>query len=111
MGATVTNRLPQVQWGQLAPSQANRTDWVPGKANPRPDEAMWGKDFPVAIAGRDTSALVFVRTTQLGSGIVNNVEYKNLTVDVTSGDPPVTETINVTNILENERKSSGDWVA
>lgn len=107
----VTNRLPQVQWGQMAISQANRTVWVPGKVNPRPNEDNWGRDFPVAVAARDTSNMVHVRTFKTGSGIVNDVEYKNLTVEVTFGDPPQTTNVNVTDILENERKSSGDWIA
>ena len=34
-----------VYWGQLAPAQAARTSFTPGKPNARPDELAWPIDY------------------------------------------------------------------
>ena len=44
--------INDLRYGQLAPSQAARTNFAPGKASGRPDDMNWPKDFRVPVGVR-----------------------------------------------------------
>ena len=89
MSEKVKNKTPNEYYGQHAPSQANRTNFTPGKANAGEQDMNWPKEFRPAIAGR--GQVRFERNF-----IINRMSVNDSTV----GEP----------IIENEKGSGNDWI-
>ncbi len=41
--------INDIPYGQLAPSQAGRTNFTPGKANALPNDQNWPEDYRVPV--------------------------------------------------------------
>ena len=71
----VTNTLQSVDFAQLAPAQAGKTSWEPGKASSYSANA--GNDRPdtpvvVGIPAIDALGIQYVRTANVSMGVVND---------------------------------------
>jgi len=71
----VKNELASVDYGQLAPSHAARTNWTPGKVNPVADETT-GRQIPVkvGIPHIDNAGITYTRISNVSCGVTNQVE-------------------------------------
>ena len=78
--------LNDIPYGQLAPSQAGRTNFTPGKADADPDELSWPKDFRIPTGNRAFDfnnesedgpvEVTRVRVVKLGRNIISDIEYR-----------------------------------
>ena len=89
MSEKVTNKMPNEYYGQHAPSQANRTNFTPGKAEAGALDMNWPKEFRPAVAGR--GQLRFQRTFEIGRMSVS--------------DSDITEPI-----VDDETRHDSDWI-
>lgn len=111
--------------GQQAPSQANRTEWYPGKAESREGDMNWEKDSRIpqgtpAFDGEGAGPVEMNRTrvVKLGRNTVSDqtllaptVEgtcVKSVADDYISGTHEVEETEYRDNLAEQERLAGND---
>lgn len=111
--------------GQLAPAQAARTSFTPGKATSKPGDMNWPKDFRIptgtpAFDGEAAGPVQMQRTriTKLGRNIVSDqtvlapvvtgtrVETRN--EDGINGTDTVTDTVTSPNLADRERQAGND---
>ena len=120
------NDLP---YGQLAPSQANRESWYPGKANAQAGDATWDKHYRVPVGEPELESsgpleVTRVRIEKLGRNIISDQTIAapqnlgNTTVVIdddsvwgTAVDPQhvLTETETQDVNGDQERTSGYDW--
>ena len=74
MNKKVTNIVPNEYYGQHAPSQSNRTNFTPGKANASEQDMNWPKEFRPAVAG--VGQVRFERTAIIGRMSVSDSDIK-----------------------------------
>jgi hypothetical protein len=98
-----------VDYGQLAPSKALRTDFTPGKAASLPGDMNWPTDFRTptgtpAFDGESVGPVEMqrVRTAKLGRNVVCDQELVSVPVD------PANTTQD--NDGRKERRAGNDWV-
>jgi len=111
--------------GQQAPSQANRTEWYPGKATSREGDMNWEKDNRIpqgtpAFDGEAAGPVEMNRTrvVKLDRNTVSDQTVLAPTVlstrveavssDFVSGTNTVEETENPSNLAERERLAGND---
>ena len=73
-------------YGQLAPSQASRTNFTPGKAVAQAGDQNWPTDFRIPVGtenvdGASTVDMTRVRIVKLDRGIVSDQTLQGVPVD------------------------------
>ena len=113
--------------GQLAPSQALRTNFTPGKATAKPGDMNWPTDHRIptgtpAFDGESAGPVQMERTRviKLGRNIVSDqtvltpVETGTRVETVNSsgihGEDTVTDTVNPPNLADRERTAGSDSI-
>lgn len=120
--------IGDINYGQLAPSQAGRTNFTPGKATGKPQDMNWPKDNRIptgtpAFSGEAAGPVEMVRerVIKLGRNIVCDQTVLAPVVTGTrvetrcevgvSGTDTVTDTLQPPNLAERERKTGFDNIA
>ena len=110
---------------QLAPSQASRTAFTPGKATSKPDDQNWPTDFriPTGTPAFDGEAagpvqMVRIRVEKLHRNticdqeilapVVTDVRVESRNEDGISGTDTVTDTVNPATAATQERRVGAD---
>lgn len=111
--------------GQLAPSQASRTNFTPGKADGLPGDMNWPKDhrIPTGTPAFDGEAagpvqMNRMRVVKLGRNIVSDQTILDPVVSGTRietrdeagihGTNATTDTVNPSNLADRERQAGND---
>jgi hypothetical protein len=111
--------------GQLAPSQAARTSFTPGKAASRPGDMNWPKDFriPTGTPAFDREAagpvdMLRTRVVKLHRGtvsdqtvlapVVSGTRVETRDEDGLHGTSTTQDTVNPPNLTERERQAGND---
>jgi len=112
---------------QLAPSQANRTMFTPGKISSKPQDENWPKDNRIptstpAFSGEAAGPVEMerVRITKLGRNIICDqtilppvvvgVRVETRCEEGINGENTTTDTVNPQNPADKERKAGHDWI-
>jgi len=118
--------INDIPYGQLAPSQAGRTDFTPGTASARPLDMNWPKDFriPTGVPALDAPSpcevervrvLKLKRNTICDQTVLEPVVVKTVVSTVecdcggTCGTHIFVETETPENLAERERRTGSDW--
>lgn len=114
-----------VNYGQLAPSKANQTNFTPGKATGEPNDMNWPKDnrIPTGTPAFNGEAAGPVemqreRVVKLGrnivcdqtvlSPVVTGVRVETRTEEGVSGENTTTDTVQPPRLATQERQAGND---
>lgn len=112
---------------QLAPAQASRTEWYPGKAVSREGDMNWERDSRIptstpAFGGEAAGPVEMerVRIAKLGRGVVSDqtvlapvvtgVRVETRSEVGVNGTDTVTDTLQPPRLADQERQAGSDWV-
>jgi hypothetical protein len=118
--------INDIRYGQLAPSQAGRTNFTPGKASARPSDENWPLDYriPVGVPAVEESGPLEVERVRVVKHERNIVDDQTIlaptvirTVVTSVNDPAngicgthsVDETETPPNLAAQERRAGYDW--
>jgi hypothetical protein len=116
-----------ISFGQLAPSQALRTSFTPGKISSRPGDTNWPKDYRIptgtpAFDGESAGPVEMKRTRIIKVGrnivcdqtvlapVVTGTRVETVVSSGIWGASTVADTINPSNLANQERQAGSDTV-